>query len=89
MNIEGLPLLGAEDHRRDAGRLRWDQVFESVSLQRGVLCEPRVLCDQPVRNDFFPSGQRCAIYTRKSSEEGLEQEFNSLAAQRAWGSILA
>jgi len=26
--------------------------------------------------------QRCAIYTRKSSEEGLEQEFNSLAAQR-------
>ena len=26
--------------------------------------------------------KRCAIYTRKSSEEGLEQEFNSLAAQR-------
>src|SRR5262245_11988149 len=25
---------------------------------------------------------RCAIYTRKSSEEGLEQEFNSLRAQR-------
>jgi DNA invertase Pin-like site-specific DNA recombinase len=25
---------------------------------------------------------RCAVYTRKSSEEGLEQEFNSLAAQR-------
>ena len=25
---------------------------------------------------------RCAIYTRKSSEEGLEQEFNSLQAQR-------
>src|SRR6201990_2156914 len=29
-----------------------------------------------------PSRKRCAIYTRKSSEEGLEQEFNSLAAQR-------
>jgi DNA invertase Pin-like site-specific DNA recombinase len=28
------------------------------------------------------SRQHCAIYTRKSSEEGLEQEFNSLAAQR-------
>lgn len=31
------------------------------------------------------SGQgkiRCAIYTRKSSDEGLEQEFNSLDAQR-------
>jgi site-specific DNA recombinase len=25
---------------------------------------------------------RCAVYTRKSSEEGLEIEFNSLDAQR-------
>jgi len=25
---------------------------------------------------------RCAIYTRKSTEEGLQQEFNSLQAQR-------
>ena len=25
---------------------------------------------------------RCAIYTRKSSDEGLQQEFNSLDAQR-------
>lgn len=25
---------------------------------------------------------RCAIYTRKSSEDGVEQEFNSLDAQR-------
>lgn len=25
---------------------------------------------------------RCAIYTRKSSEEGLDQSFNSLHAQR-------
>jgi len=25
---------------------------------------------------------RCAIYTRKSTEEGLEQDFNSLHAQR-------
>ena len=31
----------------------------------------------PVRNKL-----RCAVYTRKSSEEGLEQEFNSLDAQR-------
>src|SRR5260370_12470204 len=29
-----------------------------------------------------PSRKRWAIYTRKSSEEGLEQEFNSLQAQR-------
>jgi site-specific DNA recombinase len=29
-----------------------------------------------------PTETRCAIYTRKSSEEGLEQSFNSLHAQR-------
>ena len=29
-----------------------------------------------------PFTVRCAIYTRKSSDEGLEQEFNSLDAQR-------
>ena len=29
-----------------------------------------------------PPVVRCAIYTRKSTEEGLEQEFNSLDAQR-------
>src|SRR6478736_2173837 len=32
----------------------------------------------PPRSEVF----RCAIYTRKSSEEGLEQDFNSLHAQR-------
>ena len=25
---------------------------------------------------------RCAVYTRKSTEEGLEQDFNTLDAQR-------
>jgi site-specific DNA recombinase len=29
-----------------------------------------------------PTGLRCAIYTRKSSEDGLDQAFNSLHAQR-------
>ena len=29
-----------------------------------------------------PPPVRCAIYTRKSTEEGLEQAFNSLDAQR-------
>jgi DNA invertase Pin-like site-specific DNA recombinase len=29
-----------------------------------------------------PPRIRCAVYTRKSSEEGLEQSFNSLHAQR-------
>ncbi|MCH7228317.1 recombinase family protein [Haloferula sp. A504] len=37
------------------------------------------------RKKKLPAGLkpiRCAIYTRKSTEEGLEQEFNSLDAQR-------
>lgn len=33
-------------------------------------------------NEKTPTTIRCAIYTRKSTEEGLEQEFNSLDAQR-------
>ncbi len=32
-----------------------------------------------------PAKLRCAIYTRKSTEEGLDQEFNSLDAQREAG----
>src|SRR6476660_1027430 len=35
-----------------------------------------------VRNSVTKQIRRCAIYTRKSSEEGLEQDFNSLHAQR-------
>lgn len=36
------------------------------------------------RTDIKPASPtvRCAIYSRKSTEEGLEQEFNSLDAQR-------
>ncbi|HUW34758.1 MAG TPA: recombinase family protein, partial [Planctomycetota bacterium] len=30
-----------------------------------------------------PKSVRCAAYTRKSTEDGLEREFNSLDAQRA------
>ena len=28
---------------------------------------------------------RCAVYTRKSTEEGLDQEYNSIDAQRDAG----
>src|SRR5260370_36112910 len=34
------------------------------------------------RKHHQPAAVRCAIYTRKSTEEGLEQNFNSLDAQR-------
>src|SRR5205085_7846144 len=39
----------------------------------------------PVAGGLVPAAvrrQRCAVYTRKSSEEGLDMEFNSLDAQR-------
>jgi site-specific DNA recombinase len=35
-----------------------------------------------IMTDQTPRVLRCAIYTRKSTDEGLEQDFNSLHAQR-------
>jgi site-specific DNA recombinase len=34
------------------------------------------------RIGILPTVIRCAIYTRKSTEEGLDQDFNTLDAQR-------
>src|SRR5437667_8193012 len=42
----------------------------------GVMANPEKMPRRPAKR------VRCAIYTRKSSEEGLEQAFNSLDAQR-------
>src|SRR5204863_8738370 len=39
----------------------------------------------PMRDKNSSQTVRAAIYTRKSTEEGLEQEFNSLDAQRESG----
>src|SRR5712691_6885331 len=42
-------------------------------------------CSSDWRSGEMPKSTpsvRCAIYTRKSTEEGLEQDFNSLEAQR-------
>ena len=36
----------------------------------------------PTGQESTPRTIRCAVYTRKSTEEGLKQEFNSLDAQR-------
>src|SRR6185437_15415119 len=47
----------------------------SLPEQRG----PNVL---PTESAIQAGAIRCAIYTRKSTEEGLAQEFNSLDAQR-------
>jgi len=37
---------------------------------------------RPAEESQAPKIVRCAIYTRKSTEEGLDQDFNSLDAQR-------
>ena len=37
------------------------------------------------RTNTSPTTIRCAVYARKSTEEGLQQEFNSLDAQREAG----
>src|SRR6202007_366460 len=67
------------------------QGHHRLALQRLPLLQPH----QPrsiVMNKHQPPKPRatlplvrCAIYTRKSTEEGLEQEFNSLDAQRESG----
>ena len=56
--------------------------FLASGSGRWTLLQPR---DQAMaRADPARAGLtvRCAIYTRKSSDEGLEQEFNSIDAQR-------
>src|SRR2546425_10213399 len=42
-------------------------------------------CSSDLRSGEMHKGTpsvRCAVYTRKSTEEGLDQDFNSLQAQR-------
>src|SRR5260370_33068039 len=46
-----------------------------------VLCAGREL-EGKMTTVSAPQPLRCAIYTRKSTEEGLNQPFNSLEAQR-------
>src|SRR5260370_39281253 len=44
-----------------------------------------LVCSRARRNEAMEENRRslrCAISTRKSTEEGLEQEFNTLQAQR-------
>ena len=41
----------------------------------------------PIAKPLVAPVIRCAIYTRKSTEEGLEKEFNSLDAQRESGEL--
>jgi hypothetical protein len=75
---------GTGRHRADR-RLRMAGAALQVALGRGArdhrqsLERVEVLRTGPWRGE---RRLRCAIYTRKSSEEGLDMEFNSLDAQR-------
>ena len=48
-------------------------------MRPALNCGPQMKTDVP---STTTSQFRCAIYTRKSTEEGLDQDFNSLDAQR-------
>src|SRR5438105_2583163 len=61
--------------RRD----RTARSFGSGRKRRECVRKGRRLVPEPHARS---TERRCAIYTRKSSEEGLEQNFNSLHAQR-------
>src|SRR5690554_197571 len=65
---------GAGDHRHAVERL------PLLRPPRGAEGRPMSRHQEAVA--IMPRRQRCAIYTRKSSEEGLDMEFNSLDAQR-------
>src|SRR5436305_14857817 len=54
----------------------WNSLVRAVVLWRKTKKASRTMTGD--RSKII----RCAIYTRKSSEEGLEQSFNSLDAQR-------
>ena len=51
------------------------------ALERAGLLRPQEPARRGMKKPLVRK-LRCAIYTRKSTEEGLEQEFNSLDAQR-------
>src|SRR5262249_51485617 len=66
--------------------LRRLQGHHRFALQRLALLPPRAersCLMNPLGNGIpAPQRVRCALYTRKSTEEGLAQEFNSLDVQR-------
>jgi DNA invertase Pin-like site-specific DNA recombinase len=66
--------------------MRLDEVTIHLRPRRlAALLDDRLTATNPGTIDDEPTLRRtlrCAVYTRKSSEEGLEQEFNSLHAQR-------
>ena len=81
----GWVFFGLKNHRGVSGGRRKradDPVDRSQPRTPGAQAEGRETMTKPPEKSKVVRKLRCAIYTRKSSEEGLEQEFNSLHAQR-------
>ena len=74
----------ARDHRRSLVRPALLRVEGKDADQHCKMPSRRPAMRRPKnsRTVSRKASIRCAIYTRKSSEEGLEQDFNSLDAQR-------
>jgi hypothetical protein len=59
------------------------RTYTVLALEEGFeMAGQRFVSLSEVARHITGAHWRCAIYTRKSTEEGLEQEFNSLDAQR-------
>ena len=73
--------MTSPSHGNSAGFPRMKQLSRAPTGSRQSRSSPAGSGDASQKSGR--SGRmRCAIYTRKSSEEGLDQEFNSLDAQR-------
>src|SRR5262249_4281687 len=70
--------------RQGHHRLSLQRLFILPSHQNGEsLVNTQAHLPPPINGQPpLPKTVRCAVYTRKSNEEGLQQEFNSLDAQR-------
>lgn len=82
---QGQPSSGSPPRRKRIDL--WDSKMLEVEGQRGrareaVASSAGAGSRKPSKPSSNQRVRHCAIYTRKSSEEGLEQSFNSLDAQR-------
>src|SRR5436189_43324 len=58
------------------------QMEWSAVLRSRQKCAGSIEGGRPMTKAPLPHAARCAIYTRVSTDQGLEQDFNSLDAQR-------
>ena len=85
MEKSGFPETGSLEtvsSSGESGELPYCAAGLSRSRRTPARTAGRSLTYPALRRNAPCLAHSCAIYTRKSSEEGLEQEFNSLQAQR-------